>query len=99
MLFLLIGPIVIWRMTHMMQEENGPFAVFARIRAFIASHTSDRVGGVNEGYNCFKCLSVWLSMLYAVGLSDSFAQWVAITFFLSGIAIFLNLAYNKIEQT
>lgn len=99
MLFLLIGPIVIWRMTHMMQEENGPFAVFARIRAFLASHTSGKAGGIDEGYNCFKCLSVWLSIVYALPLSDSLGQWVAITLFLSGVAIFLNLAYNKIEQT
>lgn len=101
MLLLLIGPIVIWRLTHMIQEEAGPFAVFYRLDAWLATRTNTGAGSFYDGWTCFKCLSVWLSLVYAAFLPivNDLLGYVAVVLFLSGVAIFINLVYNKLEET
>lgn len=62
MLVLLIGALATWRLTHMLQEETGPFRIFERLREAIDS-LKNNPGGVKEGFYCFMCLSVWVSIL------------------------------------
>lgn len=77
----------------MLQEEEGPFGVFSRFQAWAAKRP-DKVGGINHGFYCFYCFSMWValpvSVLYANNLSQLFLYW----FGLSAGAIFI----NKLEQ-
>lgn len=60
----------VWRLTHMLQSEDGPFGVFARLQAWVARRPY-RVGGINQGFNCFLCLSVWTALPFALLLSPN----------------------------
>lgn len=53
---LVIGVLVVWRITHLFVYEEGPFGIFTRLREF--SH-GRFVGKVLE---CFYCLSLWVSI-------------------------------------
>lgn len=81
----------------MLQDEEGPFAIFARIQAWAASRP-DRVGGINHGFDCFYCLSIWVTLPVALVIAPNlflfFIYWLAI----SGGAVFLNMLAIKLEQ-
>jgi hypothetical protein len=53
---LVIGVLVVWRITHLFAFEEGPFGVFTRLREI--SH-GRFVGNVLD---CFYCLSLWVSI-------------------------------------
>jgi hypothetical protein len=63
---LILGSLSVWRIVYMLQNETGPLAIFEKLRARV-----DRMnwtdGGVRDAFNCFLCLSVWVSILL-VGL-------------------------------
>lgn len=58
----------VWRLTQMLQNEDGPFGIFARLQAW-AARKPERVGGINRGFYCFWCLSVWVALPFALLLS------------------------------
>jgi hypothetical protein len=81
----------------MLQDEEGPFGVFSRLQAWAASR-ADKVGGINHGFYCFYCLSMWVAVVPALFLSDGNIAFWAYWFALSAGAVFLNLVHNKLEQ-
>lgn len=93
---LILGSLSVWRLTYMLQEESGPFAIFEKLRARI-DRMSWKDGGVRDGFNCFYCLSVWIAILL-VGLF-LLSSWVflTLTFILSisAVAIFVNKFYEE----
>lgn len=82
----------------MLQEEAGPYAIFMRMRAFLAVTTSDEPGSFYDGFSCFKCLSVWLSFFYCLFLGLGIVELLVATLAVSAVAIFLNMIYIKFEQ-
>lgn len=85
----------------MIQEEAGPFAVFYRLDAWLATRTNTGAGSFYDGWTCFKCLSVWLSLVYAafIPLVTSVPEYIAAVLFLSGVAMIINMVYNRLEET
>jgi hypothetical protein len=74
---LLLGILAVWRITHLLNAEDGPGEVFVRLR---------RIAG--EGFwgqllDCFYCLSVWIAAPLAFGLgrkpSERFLMWPALS--------------------
>lgn len=57
----ILAVFAVWRVTYMLQVEDGPMAVFTRLQAWIMKRP-DKVGGINQGFFCFYCLSVWVSL-------------------------------------
>jgi hypothetical protein len=53
-LFLLI--LVVWRLTHLLWVEDGPWDIFARIRRAAGRRFVGRL------LDCFYCLSLWLAL-------------------------------------
>ena len=49
---LALGALAVWRLTHLLHAEHGPWGVLARGRAAAARL------GLGEGVACFWCLSV-----------------------------------------
>jgi hypothetical protein len=82
---LILGVLALWRVTHLLQAEDGPWDLLVGLRR--------RLG---EGFwsgllDCFYCLSLWLSAPLALLLSSS-QSWERIVLLwlaLSGGAIFL----------
>lgn len=57
---LLILALFTWRLAYMLVKEDGPFQVFARLRA------RTTIGGV---LTCIYCMSVWTALLGYVLIS------------------------------
>jgi hypothetical protein len=80
---LILGILGVWRITHLLQAEDGPYDVIARLR---------RVAGNRFWGNlldCFYCLSLWIAAPFAAllgaDIAEKFLLWPA----LSGAAILL----------
>jgi hypothetical protein len=59
---LLVGTLGTWRVTHLLQAEDGPWGLVARLRG--------RVGHAfwSELLDCFNCLSLWTGGAFAYTL-------------------------------
>jgi hypothetical protein len=74
---LLLGILAVWRITHLLNAEDGPWEVVVRLR---------RIAG--EGFwgqllDCFYCLSVWIAAPFAfysgAKPSDRILLWPALS--------------------
>ena len=81
---LVVAAFAVWRLTHLLATEDGPWDVILWIRR--------KLGTTNWGkmMDCFNCLSLWISIPSAFfvvdGVPDRFAAWLA----LSGAACLAN---------
>src|ERR1700712_3028272 len=60
--FLLLGILGVWRFTHLLHAEAGPWNMFGALRSF-AGH-----GFFGDLLDCFYCLSLWISVPFALAL-------------------------------
>lgn len=92
-----LSVVAVWRLTHMLQHEEGPLGVFSRLQAWVAS-LPDVEGGLNRGFFCFWCLSMWVSLPFAIFLSHSLGSFIVVWLGLSGGAVLINSISQKLEQ-
>jgi hypothetical protein len=61
---LAIGVLVTWRVTHLLHAEDGPWLMFAKLRA-----SASRVELLRQLLDCFYCLSIWIAapLAYLLG--------------------------------
>lgn len=88
--FFILGSFSVWRITHLLHAEDGPWDVFFRFRQWLGS------GFFGKLSDCFYCLSLWVAapVAYLGGQAATtrFLLWWA----LSGAAILLERLTNKI---
>ncbi len=81
--------LVVWRLTHLIQAEDGPFEVIYKIRKAAGE------GMIGHLMDCFYCLSVWiaapLGYYFANEWLHKFLLWLA----LSATAIILEKVTNN----
>jgi hypothetical protein len=81
---LLVGVLAVWRVTHLLQAEDGPWDLSLRLRRALGHGVWGRL------LDCLYCLSLWVSLpvalLLAGGLREGILLWLA----LSGGAIVLH---------
>ncbi len=80
----LIGSFAVWRLTHLLHAEDGPWDAVAKWRERLAG------GPLARMVACFYCLSMWVALPFALWIADVAAQWpVALAAWpaLSGAAI------------
>jgi hypothetical protein len=80
-LALLLGVLAVWRITHLLAAEDGPWDLIVRLR---------RAAG--EGFwggllDCFYCLSLWVALPAACLLADGWRLRALLWPALSGAAI------------
>lgn len=96
----IVMSLAVWRLSHMLWVESGPFDMFERLReVFIIE---DRRGTHTRWFFgdlllCIKCLSVWVAIPFAWYLSNNFMEFLAYDLALSAAAIFLNAIFEKSE--
>jgi hypothetical protein len=61
--------LAIWRITHLLAEEDGPWDLIVRLRSRLGSGVLGRL------MDCFYCLSLWVSLPLALLLSR---DWIAL---------------------
>ena len=89
---LLIAVLCTWRLTHLLQAEDGPWDVSIRIRRAAGD------GFFGSALDCFHCLSLWIALpiawLIHQDIVDLALSWPA----LSGGAILLERATARPDQ-
>lgn len=80
----LLAVLAVWRITHLLAREDGPWDLVARLR--------QRVGDGFWGglLDCFYCLSLWVALPFAPLLGSRWAGWGLYWLALSGAAILLD---------
>lgn len=89
---LVVGATAVWRVTHLLHAEDGPWGVLARLRGL----AGDSVWG--EVLDCFYCLTIWTALPFAGSLGST---WMARLFLwpaLSGAAILLERATTRSQR-
>lgn len=64
MIYLILAILAVYRIAHMVAQEDGPFDVFARIRSIPTPES-----WVARGLSCVLCISFWVSLLAALLLA------------------------------
>lgn len=89
-----------WRITHLLQAEDGPFDLIVKLRNQVGH------GFFGQLMDCFYCLSVWIALPFAWLLTNTLTEGLIMWLALSGAAIFLQrihamlLAWeNRLTQT
>lgn len=82
-----LSALAVWRVTHLLAEEDGPWDMIASLRSKLGAGIFGRL------MDCFYCLSLWLSLPLAIWLGNkswigSLLHWQA----LSGAACLLEKA-------
>lgn len=80
---LILGTLCVWRITHLLNAEDGPWDLLARLRR-----------AVGEGFwggllDCFYCLSLWVALPFAALLGEGWRERLLLWPALSGTAILL----------
>lgn len=81
--------IAVWRVTHLISAEDGPFDVIIRLRKFVGNSFFGKL------MDCFYCLSVWIGFCAAIYITRDPEQLVVLTLFYSGSATLLEKLTNK----
>ncbi len=51
---LLLGVLLVWRVTHLLGAEYGPWHLLERLRSSVSDFWQELIG-------CFYCLSLWIA--------------------------------------
>jgi hypothetical protein len=80
---LLLGILAVWRFTHLLQAEDGPWDVIVSLR--------QRAGTSFWGslMDCFYCLSLWVAIPFTLILGQGWQEWLALWPALSAGSILL----------
>ena len=87
----ILSALAVWRLTHLLAEEDGPWDLIARLRSKLGAGLLGRL------MDCFFCLSLWISLPLAIWLSSGWIglllHWQA----LSGAACLLEKITGRHE--
>lgn len=74
---LLLGVLVVWRLTHLLTAEDGPWDIVIRLRRRAGA------GMWGRALDCFNCLSLWIAgpfaLLLGAGWTDRLLLWPALS--------------------
>ena len=85
----LLGTLAVWRITHLLQAEDGPWDVVVHLRRRAGT------GFWGQLLDCFYCLSVWIAAPFAVYLGETWSGRVFLWLALSAGAILLERATDS----
>jgi hypothetical protein len=87
--FLIISLLAAWRVTHLLQAEDGPFDLIYRLRKSLGNSVFGKM------MDCFNCLSIWIAMPIAYFLGESWPEKILLWLALSGGSIILERITQK----
>ena len=85
----IIGTLSVWRVTHLLAAEDGPWQFVVRLRRQAGE------GFFGELLDCFYCLSLWIAAPVAWVIGESWKERVLLWLALSGGAIFLERTTDR----
>ncbi len=87
----LVAALSLWRITHLLNVEEGPFGFVARLRLHAGSGFFGRL------LDCFYCLSLWLAIPLAMFAGEGWVQRLFLWPALSGAACLLEKATKRTD--
>ena len=87
----LLGTLAVWRVTHLLALEAGPWDVLDHLRSRLGSNF---LGGL---FDCFYCLSLWVAIGFALVLAGTWKTALLICPAFSGGAILLERITSRAE--
>ncbi len=88
---LTLGILAVWRLTHLLAAEDGPFHLIVRLRRAAGS------GFWGSLMDCFYCLSAWIAIPFAILIGNDWRERLLLWPALSGAAILVNRFANGIN--
>lgn len=88
----ILGALGVWRITHLLNDEDGPGEIFVRLRRLAGS------GMFGAMLDCFYCLSVWIAAPFAWLLADRWRERLFLWPALSGAAILIEHICRPVPQ-
>jgi hypothetical protein len=79
-----VSALAVWRLTHLLAAEDGPWDLIARIRRKLGASIW---GGLMD---CFNCLSIWISIPFAFYVTSGILNIAVVWLALSGTASLAN---------
>ena len=89
--WLILGVLSVWRVTHLLAAEDGPWQVMVRLRRQAGK------GFFAELLDCFYCLSIWIAVPVAVLIGEGWREVGLLWLALSGGAIVLERTTRRCE--
>ena len=84
----ILGLLTVWRITHLLQAEDGPWDVVVLLRRLAGNSFWGKL------LDCFYCLSLWVAAPLAFLLGESWRERALLWFSLSAGASLLEQATN-----
>ena len=78
-----VSTFAVWRLTHLLSEEDGPWDIIARAREKIGP------GALGQMLDCFYCLSAWVAIPFSFWAGSTWSERLVLWPALSGGAILL----------
>jgi uncharacterized membrane protein len=85
----LIIVVVVWRLTHLITAEDGPFDLIIRLRKLLGNSFFGKL------MDCFYCLSIWIGLFCAWYAGDGIMEIIILTLYYSGASLILEKLTNK----
>jgi hypothetical protein len=79
----LLATLAVWRVTHFLAKEDGPWSLVVRLRRALGR------GFTGNLVSCFYCLSIWIAIPFSFFLEGSAMERVVVWLALSGAASLL----------
>lgn len=83
----------VWRVTHLLNAEDGPWDLLARLRRLAGARWWGRL------LDCFYCLSLWIAIPLAYYVGEQWKERLLLWPALSGAAILLERITSPERQT
>jgi hypothetical protein len=90
--WLTLGVLAVWRLTHLLNAEDGPWDSMVRLRLWLAD------GFWGSLLDCFYCLSLWLGLPLALAIGEGWWERLLLWPALSGGAILLERSTNPVAR-
>lgn len=85
----LISILSVWRVTHLIQAEDGPFDVIFKLRKLAGNSFFGSL------MDCFFCLSIWVALPIGIYFGNNWMEKILLVLSLSAAAIFLEQIFMK----
>ena len=90
--WLVLGILGVWRIVHLLNAEDGPWNLLARLRQLAGA------GFWGNLLDCFYCLSLWVAAPFAYFLAERWKERLLLWPALSGAAILLERLTSPPEE-
>jgi hypothetical protein len=81
-----VGALAVWRITHLLNAEDGPWDLFVSLRRAVGNGFWGRL------LDCFYCLSLWVAAPITFAVGSNWRECILLWPALSGAAILLERA-------